>query len=117
MSLTRHTGLDQDYPWLTTGPETNTRSREPSLYRGAEVELRIRTEATTPSILITYLSASAWLWQTNREFVIFLPNDLFRVPPRHSDASYTSLLSFVIDFRYTSRKKLDLCLEIRKSIL
>ena len=38
VSNSRHTGLDQDHPWLTARPETNSRSREPNLHRGAEVD-------------------------------------------------------------------------------
>jgi hypothetical protein len=117
VSNSRHTGVDQNHSWLTTGPETNPRSREPSLYRSAEVELHIHTENTTPSIPIIYVPVSALLWQTNREFVIFPSDDLFRVPPRHLDASYTSLLSFIIDLCYTSCETLDLRLEIYESVL
>ena len=43
-------------------------------------------------------------------------NDLFRVPPRHPNASSSPLHSFVVDLYYTSCKTLDLCLEIHEPI-
>ena len=53
----RKTELDQNHPGLTTWPETNPRSREPDLDRGAEVDY-IQTETSYHQCLLFLLSAT-----------------------------------------------------------
>ena len=118
VSLTHNdTGLNQNHSRLTSRSETNSRSREANLHRGAEIDSYI-DKVTLLSSVITMLYHCPT--RRDREFVIFPrpvgSNDFFRLPPRGSDASYPHLHSFGIDIFLTSCKTLDLCLEVYKSI-